>query len=279
LAEAREEYHRELSRRDQQQRAFVEWAQQERLEAGMQVAARAGQRLNRHVAVIDLYAKLLLKKQSEPGTIEYHERLVAGAAAVQALGRQLLACGGCQPLRTQLLSLSDIVRRHMPTLRELLGEHRALNCTCPADAPLVWADPQLVRWMLEELVRNARDAIADSGRASIAVERMNVNQLQPGQDPATNQFTCVVVTDTGRGMDREVQRHLGEPFFTREPGRGAGLGLASVSGLIKAHGGRLEVTSAPGQGTRVRLCFPSVVACPSGTIAPAGLTANQGDSP
>jgi signal transduction histidine kinase len=279
LAEAKEEYRRELSRRDQEQRAFVERARLERLELGRQVAARAGQRLNRHVAVIDLYANLLFKKQSEPGTIQYHERLVAGAAEAKALGRQLLACGGCQPLRTQLLSLSDIVRRHMPTLRKVLGEHRLLESTCPADAPLVWADPQLVRWMLEELVRNARDAMADLDRASISVERVNGNQPQRGQDRGANQFTCLVVTDTGRGMDREVQKHLSQPFFTTNAGRSTGLGLASVSGLIKAHGGRLDVTSALGQGTTVRLCFPSAVACPSATLAPVGLTANHRDRP
>jgi signal transduction histidine kinase len=161
----------------------------------------------------------------------------------------------------------------------VLGEHRLLESACPADAPLVWADPQLVRWMLEELVRNARHAMADLDVASISVERVNVNQPQPGQGPVTNQFTCVVVTDTGRGMDPEVQKHLGQPFFTTKTGKSTGLGLASVSGLIKAHGGWLEVTSALGQGTTVRLCFPSAVACPSRTVAPAGLTANHRDRP
>ena len=263
LAEAKDAFHRELSRRDQEHRAFAERAQQERVELGVRVAAGAGQHLNRHVAVIELYAKLLLKKRSEPGTTQHHERLLAEAAEARALGGQLLACGCCQPLRTQLLSLSDIVRRHLPTLRRILGEHQLLECTCPADAPLVWADPQIARWMLEELVRNARDAMADAGHVSITVERVNVNQPHPGQDTGANQFTCVVVTDTGRGMDSEGQKHLGEPFFTRNPGKSTGLGLASVSGLIKEHGGWLEVTSALGQGTIVRLGFPSAVACPS----------------
>ena len=263
LAEAKEEFRRELRRRDQEQRAFAESAHQARRELGVQVAAGAAQRLNRHVAVIELYAKLLLAKSSEPGTTQYHERLVAGAAEAGALGRQLLACGCSQPLRTQLLSLSDIVRRHQPTLRKLLGEQRLLECACPADAPLVWADPQLVRGMLEELVRNARDAMAEPGHVSITVERVKVQQPPLGQQPGTHQFTSVVVTDAGHGMGRDVQQHLGEPFFTTNPGQRAGLGLASVSGLIKAHGGWLAVTSALGHGTCVRLFFPSAVACPS----------------
>ena len=273
LAEAREEFHLELTRRDQAQRAFADWAFRERLELGVQVAARAGQRLNRHLAVIELYAKLLRAKQSGPGTSQYHERLAAGMAEVGALGRRLLAAGRCQPRRTQLLSLSDIVRRHQPALRKLLGEHQLLECACPANEPLVWADPQAVRWMLEELVRNARDATADAGRVSIAVERVNDDQPQPRQDSGANQFASVVVTDTGRGMDREVQAHLGEPFFTKNPNQRVGLGLASAAGLIKAHGGWLEVTSALGHGTRVRLLFPSAVAPRSGTPAPVELAA------
>ena len=265
LAEAKEEYRWELSRREQERRAFAESAQQARQELGVQVAVGAAQRLNRHIAVIELYAKLLRAKPSEAGTTQYHERLAAGAAEARALGRQLLACGCSQPLRTQLLSLGDLVRRHQPTLRRLLGEHRSLECACPADAPLVWADPQLVRCMLEELVRNARDAMADAGRVSITVERVNVNQPHRGPDHGAPQFVSVVVTDTGPGMEREVQKHLGEPFFTTNHGQRAGLGLASVSGLIKAHGGSLTVTSALGQGTSVRLFFPSAVPRPSRT--------------
>lgn len=277
LAEAREEFHLELARREQAQRAFADWAQQERLELGAQVAARAGQHLNRHLAVIELYAKLLQARQSDPRTAQYHTRLAAGAEEARALGRQLLASGRCQPLRTQLLSLSDRVRRYTPVLRKMLGEHQLLECTCPANEPLVRADPQAVRWILEELVQNARDAMPDAGRVSIAVERANVDQPHPMQDPGGNQFASLVVTDTGPGMGREVQTHLGEPFFTTNPGQRAGLGLASVSGLIRAHGGWLEVTSALGHGTKVCLFFPSGVERPSRIPIPADLAANHED--
>jgi signal transduction histidine kinase len=266
LAEAKEEFHREISRLSQEQRTLAESAQHERLEWGVQVAARAGQRLNRHLSVIELYAKLLFKKQSEPGRTQYHERLVAGAADARALARQLLACGCCQPLRIQLLSLDDIVRRHRPALSKLLGEHRLLECACPVHAPLVWADPQLVRWMLEELVRNARDAMAEAGRVSITVGRANLKPPNPGQVPGVDQFVSLVVTDTGRGMGREVQKHLAEPFFTTNPAKRSGLGLASLSGLIRAHGGWLAVSSALGHGTSVCLYFPSAEACPSQTL-------------
>ena len=263
LAEAREEYRRELRRRDQERVTLAEGAQQARRELGVQVAAGAARRLNRHLAVIDLYAKLLLAKSTDPRTMQYHERLSAGAAEAGALARQLLACGCSQPLRTQLVSLSDIVQRFQPALSDLLGEQHRLECPFSPNVPLVWADPQLVRVMLEELVRNARDAMSGRGRVRITVERVNVQQPPPGQDPGRHQFISVVVTDGGRGMGREVQQHLGEPFFTTSPGKSSGLGLASVSGLIKAHGGWLAVASAPGHGTCVRLFFPSAVTDPA----------------
>ncbi len=257
LAEAREEFHRELTRRDEEQRALAERAQQARLELAAQVSTRAGQRLSRHVAVIELYVRLLLAKERKSGTTQYYERLTAGAAGVRALARGLLACGGGHPLRTQLLSLSEIVRRQVPRLRTLLGAGRRLEYGCAADAPLVWADPQIVRWMLEELAGNAREAMPEGGRLSIAVERVHLSEPFSDAAPRAGHFVAVVITDTGRGMDREVQRHLGEPFFTTNPARRTGLGLASVSGFLRAHGGWLTVTGAPGHGTKVSLFFPA----------------------
>ncbi len=257
LVDVKEEFHRELARRDQAQQAFAQRAHQARLELGVQVAAKAAQRLNRHLAVIELYAKLLLARQIDQSTAQYYERLLAGAAEARDLGRQLLDCGRCHPPRIQLISLGEIVRRHQPTLQKLLGEHALLGCTCRAFSPVIWADPQMVRWMLEELVRNAREALAETGHVNITVEPVKVSPPHSGRAAASNGFVSVAVTDSGRGMEREVQQHLSEPFFTTNPASRAGLGLARVSGLMKAHGGWLEVTSAPGHGTAVRLFFPA----------------------
>jgi signal transduction histidine kinase len=263
LAEAKEEFHLALCRKDQEQRLFAERARRERQEMCALVAARAGQSLNRHVAVIELYTKLLLANESDPGKIPHYERLVAGAVAVRALGRQLVACGGQQPLRMQLWGLSDIVRWHEPALHGLVGEQHSLECIYRADAPRVWADPQIVSWMLEELIWNALNAMPAGGRISITVEPVTVNEPPAGIDPAVKKFAALVVTDTGHGASRQALRHMGEPFFTTDPGRREGLGLASVYGLIRAHGGWLALDSALGHGTSVRLFFPSSDRCPS----------------
>jgi signal transduction histidine kinase len=263
LAEAKEEFHLGLCRKDQEQRLFAERARRERQEISALVAAKAGQALNRHVAVIELYTKLLLANESDPARIPYYERLAAGAVAARALGRQLVACGGHQPLRMQLWGLSDIVRWHEPALHGLLGEQRSLECIYRPDAPRVWADPHVVSWMLEELIWNALNAMPAGGRISITVEPVTVSEPPAGIEPGVKKFAALVVTDAGHGASRQVQRHMGEPFFTTDRGRHEGLGLASVHGLIRAHAGWLTVDSALGHGTSVRLFFPSSDRCPS----------------
>lgn len=263
LAHTRQEFHTALFRKREEQKAFTQRWQDERLELAAFVAANAGQHLNRHIAIIELYAKLLLAKESDARRFEYFERLVAGAVAARGLGRQLLACAGQQQLRMQLVHMAEIVRRHEPGLRDLLGEHCSLEYCHPLDTPEVWADPHAVRWMLEELLCNARTAMPAGGRISVAVEPVTVNQLPSGSAVGANQFVSVVVTDVGHGATRDVQKHMGEPFFTTGRGR-TGLGLANVSGLMRAHGGQLAITSAPGHGTVARLLFPAAPPCPPG---------------
>lgn len=263
LADAKEEFHLALCRKDEEQRLFAERARRERQELCALVASKAGQALNRHVAVIELYTKLLLANESDPAKIHYYERLVAGAVAARGLGRQLVACGGHQPLRMQLWSLSDIVRWHEPALHSLIGDERSLECIYRPDAPRVWADPHVVSWMLEELIWNALKAMPAGGRISITVEPVTVDLPPAGMDPGVKKFAALVVTDAGHGASPQVQRHMGEPFFTTDRGRHEGLGLASVYGLIRAHGGWLAMDSALGHGTSVRLFFPSSDRCPS----------------
>lgn len=256
LADVRQEFHTAQCRKNQEQKAFAQRNRDERLELAALVAARAGQHLNRHIAIIELYAKLLLSKESDPRRFEYFERLVAGAVAARALGRQLVACGGHQPLRMQLMNLAEVVQSHQTRLGGLLGERCALEYSHPLGTPRVWVDPHALGWMLEELVLNARTAMPAGGRITLAVEPVLVNQLPSGQPAGANQFVSVIVTDAGHGATRDIQNHMAEPFFTTGRAR-TGLGLANVSGLMRAHGGWLAITSAPGHGTAARLFFPA----------------------
>ena len=267
LAEAKAGFEQELRRRDLEQRTFREKAEQERLESATRVAVLAGQHLNRFRMITELYSKLLRGKTSDPKADHYRERLLAQTADAQRLAYQLLACGCCQPIERQLISLTALLHEHLPALRNLLGADQTLECTCAADALWVWADPQAVRWMLDEMVRNARMAMPENGRVSISVQKVVMESPHPGQDPDMREFCAMMVSDTGCGMTRESQNRIGEPFFTTEPGKRNGLGLASVSGLMKEHRGWLAVSSAPGHGTKVTLWFPQGVTQPSDLLS------------
>ncbi len=223
-------------------------------EIGARVAAAAGQHLNRQLGVLELYNRLLLaQKGPAAATSEHQARFAATLGTARALCQQLLASGGMQPLRFQGVSLSELLRRQGPRLQRLLGPAIRLEAQCRSTSPLIWVDPRWIAWMLEELVKNAREASKNGGRVWITLETIEA-ATPNGAEP--QRCVCLSVSDTGRGMSPEAQARVGELFFTTKPGNHAGLGLASVSGLMKEHGGWLEMASAPRCGTRARLVFP-----------------------
>jgi len=258
LVEFKSEFDRERIRRDLELRAFAEIADKERLQLLSQAAGRAGQYLNRASTVMELYLKLLTGTRSPFGLLKYSRRLQAQTAELREVAHRLLACGGCEPVRPQLLSLSVWLHRQLPALRECLEPTQQLECTCPAGPLPVWADPFLVRWIVEELIRNASAAIGSNGRVTITVEMVTTNRPAPGDAGNAHQFYSVTVADSGGGINRETHRHLGKPFLTDARDHRFGLGLAAATGLMKQHGGSLSISSTPELGTRVRLFFPRV---------------------
>jgi CheY-like chemotaxis protein len=154
-------------------------------------------------------------------------------------------------------------------LRRLLGEDVELVTSPDPGAGAVNADPGQLEQVLLNLAVNARDAMPGGGRLSIETARLHLHEehverrhrLPPGD------YACLVVTDTGVGMDDATQAHLFEPFFTtKEVGKGTGLGLATVYGIVKQSGGYIWVYSEPGRGTTVKVYLPRV---PATTEAPA----------
>jgi CheY-like chemotaxis protein len=150
-------------------------------------------------------------------------------------------------------------------LRRLIGETVRLE-TRLSSVPLVRIDPGQLDQVFLNLVVNARDAMPDGGRLTIAtdaVAALPAGLLLEG-DLAPGPYVMVTVTDTGTGMPREVQARIFEPFFTTKgPGKGTGLGLASVYGVVRQAGGVITVDSQLGVGTRFSLWFPAVQALPS----------------
>jgi len=141
----------------------------------------------------------------------------------------------------------------------MLGEHITLQARCGPDLPRIAADIAMVEQIIMNLVVNARDAMPKGGQLLIATSAMEIDApyVQMHPEAHTGRFVCLTVTDTGCGMERSVLQRIFEPFFTtKEVGKGTGLGLATVYGIVKQHRGWIEVQSKVGAGTTFKVFFP-----------------------
>jgi CheY-like chemotaxis protein len=180
--------------------------------------------------------------------------VLKAANRATALTSQLLAFSRRQVIQPRILDLNPVVAAMERMLRRLVGEHIELRTRlCPRPCR-VEADPGQLEQIVMNLVTNARDAVEHGGAITILTENVELNRHpELGSGP----FVRLVVVDTGAGMDDETQRHLFEPFFTTKGvGRGTGLGLSSVYGMVKQNRGEMRVESAPGEGTRFEIYLP-----------------------
>jgi CheY-like chemotaxis protein len=182
------------------------------------------------------------------------------AQRAAALVRQLLAFSRRQVMQPRLVNLNSIVNEMGGMLRRVLGEHIALRLDLDPALGQVTADPGQIEQVIANLAVNARDAMPEGG--SLAIGTANITVTGPGiAGPeglaAVGPLVSLSVTDTGTGMDEHVLAHLFEPFFTtKELGRGTGLGLATVYGIVRQSGGQIQVASRPGEGSTFTVYFP-----------------------
>src|SRR6185369_4692988 len=184
--------------------------------------------------------------------------VLEAAEGARQLVRQLLAFGRKQALEVRPLDLSEQVRRIEKILRAMIPESINLVITLPSQQVVVRADATQLQQVVLNLVVNAQDAmLASGGRLEVTVAR--VERLEPDAELEleAGSYGVLCVTDSGHGIDEETRAHLFEPFFTtKERGKGTGLGLATVHGIVKQHRGAISVTSSPGQGATFRVFFP-----------------------
>ena len=235
--------------------------QSQKMESVGQLAAGVAHDFNNMLTIIQGHSSALLARTDLPAAIREPIQTVCFAAERAAsLTRQLLMFSRKNVMQSRPLDLRETVGQTGKMLRRLIGETITLQFQAPAELPLVLGDSGMIEQVLMNLSVNARDAMPGGGTLAIAVEPCSFDEtyLETHPEAHAGQFVRLRVSDTGTGMDAKTLAHIFEPFFTtKEIGKGTGLGLATVYGIVKQHEGWVEVASAPGRGTTFDLFFPA----------------------
>jgi PAS domain S-box-containing protein len=238
-----------------------ELRQSQKMEAIGRLAAGIAHDFNNVLTVITGYCSLLLtnprRQKSVPQALR--EMLEAGRRAA-ALTGQLLAFGRKQVLQPQLVNLGVILEEVDGLVRHLSGEDIEVATNIDQDLANVRADPNQVQQVILNLVTNARDAMPKGGTLMLELKNMELDEIKADRsDVPRGRYVLLAISDNGVGMKPEVRRRAFEPFFTtKETGRGTGLGLSTVYGIVKQSGGYISLDSEPGVGTTFRIFLPRV---------------------
>jgi two-component system, cell cycle sensor histidine kinase and response regulator CckA len=187
------------------------------------------------------------------------QEITAAVERAAKLTRQLLAFSRKQIIQLQAVDLNELIHQMGSMLTRLIGENIEFKCECDPAIPTIEADTGSIEQVLMNLAVNARDAMPNGGKLTIATSAINIDAAYTVNNPEASpgEFVCMTVADTGCGMDENTKQRLFEPFFTtKEIGKGTGMGLATSYGIIKQHNGWIEVESAPQKGTTFRIFLP-----------------------
>jgi PAS domain S-box-containing protein len=231
----------------------------QRLEAIGRLAGGVAHSFNNLLAALAFRIELILDEHSSEDDRRRHaEEIQKAGERAGALARQLLAFSRKQALNPERLSLAALFETLGPMLRRLLGEDIELELDVDPNAGFIYADLGQLEQVILNLASNARDAMPEGGRLSIRTAPATLD-ADNGLSLAPGPYVTLSISDTGIGMSDEVLSHLFEPFFTtKERGRGTGLGLSTVYGIVRQSGGELRVRSAPGQGSTFMIYLPRV---------------------
>lgn len=193
----------------------------------------------------------------------------------------MLAFGRKQALQAEPLDLNLVTGNLAKMLKRVIGAGIEIECAYATDRPFIQADLGMMEQVLVNLMVNARDAMPDGGRLIITTERTEVDEARARMYPEARagKFVCWTVSDTGTGIPAEHLPHIFEPFYsTKESGRGTGLGLSTVYGIVKQHGGWVEVATRPGAGTTFKIFLPAIpVPATSEASLPSAVVLRGGD--
>jgi two-component system cell cycle sensor histidine kinase/response regulator CckA len=233
--------------------------QSQKMEAMGRLAGGIAHDFNNLLTVITGYSDIALLRLGQPESLRKPlEEIKRAGERAAGLTRQLLAFSRQQALAPQVVNLNHLVEAMEQMLRPLIGEAINISLRLGTAHAMVRADPAQIEQMLLNLAVNARDAMPNGGALILTTGQVEIPHggVDAGR-PAPGRYVLLCVEDTGTGMPAEVQSRIFEPFFTtKERGKGTGLGLAMVYGIMRQSGGFVEVKSEPGKGSQFFLYFP-----------------------
>lgn len=236
--------------------------QSQKMDAIGQLAAGVAHDFNNLLTVIQGYTQLLLAMQPANGVSkEALEKIIAASQRAAGLTSQLLTFSRKQVAQPKAVDMNKVVHNVTGLLRPVLGENIRLNIRTTTELPSVMADAGMLEQVLVNLAVNARDAMPKGGELIISTFSCDIDAtyLQCRPQASAGQFVCLQVSDSGTGMDTQTMERIFEPFFTTKGvGKGTGLGLATVYGIVKQHRGWVEVASQMGVGTTFKVFIPAV---------------------
>ena len=235
--------------------------QAQKLDSIGQLAGGVAHDFNNILALMMMHLGSLQDNPTIGGNVRQSlTELMDGAKRAASLTRQLLIFSRRSIMEIKPLDLNELTTNLLKMLGRLLGEHIKVQLDLRRDLPAIEADSGMIEQVIMNLTVNARDALSNGGQMTIRTELIHLDptQTRGGIDLKHGLFVCLSVGDNGCGMDDATLKRIFEPFFTtKEPGKGTGLGLATVYGIVSQHRGWVDVESTPGLGTTFKVYLPA----------------------
>jgi signal transduction histidine kinase len=258
LRSANERLKAEMSERERSEEAL---RQSQKMQALGQLAGGIAHDFNNLLMVMrGNVDSLLVDENHSPETRAALQEISGAAQRATNLTSQILTFSRKKRMHPQELDLNEVIRQLSGMLQRLAGETITVHIKCSSPRLLVEADPTMTEQILLNLAANARDAMAKGGQLMIEAAEIEIasDGAPKSAEARPGKFACVSVTDTGTGIPPEAMPHIFEPFFTtKEPGKGTGLGLATVYSIVQQHRGWIEIENRAGEGATFKVFLPA----------------------